>query len=56
MANLGINLEWAEEWSKVEFFNDLALQCRVPENTHSTWSDPVEPLKDTEGNILEDFI
>lgn len=53
---LGINLEWAEDWSKVEIFNDLAMQCRVPGNvTTSTWANPIEPKKDNNGNILEDF-
>lgn len=53
---LGINLEWAEDWSKVEIFNDMALQCRAPGNlTTSTWANLIEPLRDAEGNILEDF-
>ena len=56
MKQLGINLEWAEDWSKVEIFNDMALQCRVPGNlTTSTWANTIEPLKDAEGNIIEDF-
>ena len=53
---LGVNLEWAKDWSKVETFNNLILQCREPSSlVGSTWSAPIKPKKDENENILEDF-
>lgn len=52
---LGINLEWAKDWSKVETFNNLALQCRAPGDVGGAWINSGKKNKDENGNMLEDF-